>query len=83
MFSGYLSRMKAGEYRNPEIPVNSAALDRFPAAPAADSGPVLAEIYLGSINKWNDPKIFALNPGVNLSNLTIMPVWRNALNSMT
>jgi phosphate transport system substrate-binding protein len=40
------------------------------------SGPVLAEIYLGSIGKWNDPKIVELNPGVNLPNLPITPVWR-------
>jgi phosphate transport system substrate-binding protein len=40
------------------------------------SGPVLAEIYLGSIGKWNDPKIAALNPGVSLPDLTITPVWR-------
>jgi phosphate transport system substrate-binding protein len=40
------------------------------------SGPVLAEMYLGSINKWNDPKIAQLNPGVNLPDLAITPVWR-------
>src|SRR2546427_3033631 len=27
------------------------------------SGPLLAEIYLGKIRKWNDPAIAALNPG--------------------
>jgi len=27
------------------------------------SGPLLAEIYLGRIRKWNDPAIAALNPG--------------------
>jgi phosphate transport system substrate-binding protein len=30
------------------------------------SGPVLAEIFMGKISTWNDPKIAALNPGVNL-----------------
>lgn len=40
------------------------------------SGPVLAEMYLGSISNWNDPKIAQLNPGVNLPNLPITPVWR-------
>lgn len=40
------------------------------------SGPVLAEMYLGTINKWNDPKIAQLNPGVNLPELPITPVWR-------
>ena len=28
------------------------------------TGPVLADIYLGKITKWNDPAIAALNPGV-------------------
>lgn len=40
------------------------------------TGPVLAEIYLGMINKWNDPKIAQLNPGVNLPGLPITPVYR-------
>src|SRR6478672_173585 len=30
------------------------------------SGPVLANIYLGKVTKWNDPSIAALNPGANL-----------------
>jgi len=30
------------------------------------TGKVLADIILGTINKWNDPAITALNPGVNL-----------------
>ena len=30
------------------------------------TGAVLADIYLGEINKWNDPQIAALNPGVPL-----------------
>lgn len=28
------------------------------------SGPLLGDIYLGKIKKWNDPAIAALNPGV-------------------
>lgn len=30
------------------------------------TGPVLADIYLGKITKWNAPEIVALNPGVTL-----------------
>ncbi|MGY0503999.1 phosphate ABC transporter substrate-binding protein PstS [Luteimonas sp. e5] len=30
------------------------------------SGPVLADIYLGTITQWNDPRIVAENPGVTL-----------------
>jgi len=40
------------------------------------TGPVLAEIFLGKISNWDDPKIAALNPGVKLPNLKITPVYR-------
>jgi phosphate transport system substrate-binding protein len=39
-------------------------------------GDSLANIYLGNIKKWNDPKITALNPGVDLPDLAIVPVYR-------
>jgi phosphate transport system substrate-binding protein len=41
------------------------------------SGPVLAEIYLGKIAKWNDPKITAMNPGVKLPDKAISVVHRS------
>jgi len=34
--------------------------------PLTFSGPVLADIFLGKITKWNDPAIAKLNAGVNL-----------------
>lgn len=40
------------------------------------TGPVLADIFLGKITKWNDPKIAALNPGKNLPDLAITVVHR-------
>lgn len=40
------------------------------------TGEIIAEIYLGQISKWNDPKIAKINPGVNLPELLITPVWR-------
>jgi phosphate transport system substrate-binding protein len=40
-------------------------------------GETLAGIYLGQIKKWNDPKIAALNPGVTLPDLAIIPVHRS------
>ncbi len=40
------------------------------------SGPVIANIYLGGINNWDDPAIAALNPGLSLPNLPIVPVHR-------
>lgn len=40
------------------------------------SGEVLAEIWLGKINKWNDAKLTALNPDAKLPDLAITPAWR-------
>ena len=39
-------------------------------------GATLADIYLGSIHNWNDPRIAALNPGVSLPGLAITPAYR-------
>ncbi|HYZ64320.1 MAG TPA: phosphate ABC transporter substrate-binding protein PstS [Acetobacteraceae bacterium] len=40
------------------------------------TGELLADIYLGKITKWNDPKLAQLNQGVTLPNLAIAPVYR-------
>lgn len=37
----------------------------------------IANIYLGNIKNWNDPKLAALNPGVALPDLPIIPVHRS------
>ena len=41
------------------------------------SGPVLADIFLGKIKKWNDPAIVSLNPGVALGAVDINVVHRS------
>ncbi len=38
---------------------------------------VIAGIYLGVITKWNDPNIQHDNPGVNLPDHAILPVYRS------
>ena len=40
-------------------------------------GETLGEIYVGNVKKWNDPKITALNPGLNLPDKAIAPVYRS------
>ena len=40
------------------------------------TGEMLADIYLGKITKWNDPKLMEMNRGVALPNLAIAPVYR-------
>ena len=46
-------------------------------APLKLDGPTLAAIYMGTIKNWNDPRIAALNPGINLPNLGITPGHRS------
>ncbi len=41
------------------------------------TGPILADIYLGNIKKWNSSRIKAINPGVNLPNENITPIYRS------
>ena len=41
------------------------------------TGPVLAEIFLGQITRWNDPAITALNPGITLPPAPITVVHRS------
>ncbi len=40
------------------------------------TGKTIADIYLGTLTKWNDAAIAALNPGVKLPDLAIAPVYR-------
>ena len=41
------------------------------------SGPVVADIYMAKITKWNDPAIAKLNPGVKLPDMAITVVHRS------
>lgn len=51
-------------------------LDGFGKGELRITGPVLAEMFMGKISKWNDPKIAALNPGKNLPDQAITVVHR-------
>jgi phosphate transport system substrate-binding protein len=41
------------------------------------TGPLIADIYLGKIKKWNDPRLETENPAVRLPDLDITPVYRS------
>jgi phosphate transport system substrate-binding protein len=41
------------------------------------TGPILADIFLGKITKWNDPKIQSLNPDLSLPAADIIVVHRS------
>jgi phosphate transport system substrate-binding protein len=60
--------------------LSAVAVDyNVPGAPVhlhLDSN-TIAQIFLGNISNWNDSAIAALNPGANLPNLKITPVFRS------
>src|SRR5206468_6133517 len=45
--------------------------------PLVFDGPVLGNLFLGKIKKWNDPAIAKLNPGVNLPDKPVTIVHRS------
>lgn len=51
-------------------------LEGFKSGELKVTGEVLAEMFMGSISKWNDAKIAALNPGKKLPNQSITVVHR-------
>ena len=51
-------------------------LDGFKPGELQITGTVLADIYLGTISKWNDARIAALNPGKRLPDQAITVVHR-------
>lgn len=55
------------------VPYNGNALPNLMKL----TGPVLADIFVGKITKWNDPRIAKLNKGKNLPNLDITVIHRS------
>jgi phosphate transport system substrate-binding protein len=47
------------------------------------TGPVLADIFLGKITKWNDPALKKLNPGASLPDADITVVHRSESSGTT
>ena len=41
------------------------------------SGEIIADIFAGNIKMWNDERLMALNPGVELPSEAIIPVFRS------
>lgn len=52
-------------------------VDGIAAGQLRVTGPLLADIYLGKITKWNDPAIAAINPELRLPDLKILVVHRS------
>jgi phosphate transport system substrate-binding protein len=65
-----------------QIPWALSAVSVFYNVPGAPAhvrldGATISKIFLGSITNWNDSAIAKLNPGANLPNLKITPVFRS------
>ncbi len=41
------------------------------------SGELIADIFAGTVTKWNDPKIVAMNPDITLPDAAIIPTHRS------
>ncbi len=70
---------KQGQVQFPAIiggTVPVVNLDGFRPGELRITGPVLAEVFMGTINKWNNPKLQALNPGKKLPDQPITVVHR-------
>jgi phosphate transport system substrate-binding protein len=47
------------------------------------SGENVADLYLGTIKRWNDPKLAEHNPGLRLPDLAVTPVYRSDISGTT
>jgi phosphate transport system substrate-binding protein len=70
---------KLGQIQFPAIiggTVPVVNLEGFKAGELKITGPVMAEVFMGNITKWNDAKLQALNPGKKLPDQNITVVHR-------
>ncbi|WP_369060541.1 phosphate ABC transporter substrate-binding protein PstS [Caulobacter sp. 73W] len=69
----------AGLFQFPTVIGGVVPIVNLPGVAAGQlklSGALLADIYAGTVTKWSDPKIAALNAGVSIPNLPITVVHR-------
>nr|WP_047167492.1 phosphate ABC transporter substrate-binding protein PstS [Sphingomonas sp. Y57] len=70
----------AGLYQFPTVMGGVVPIVNLPGVKAGQiklTGAVLADIFMGGIRKWNDPRIARLNPGVKLMPIPITVVHRS------
>ena len=64
----------------PALIIGITPVVNIPGIRAGDltlNGPLLADIYLGAVRYWDDPRIVALNPGLQLPHMAIITVHRS------
>jgi phosphate transport system substrate-binding protein len=77
MKSDELARLGMGQFPlviGGVVPVVN--LDGIPSGRLKFSGPLLADIFLGKLKRWNDPALTALNPDLKLPNAPIVVAHR-------
>ena len=74
-----ISKLKAPAYHIPTVLGAVCITYNLPelTTPLKLTGPVVAQIFLGKITKWNAPEIASLNPGVKLPAKDILVVHRS------
>jgi phosphate transport system substrate-binding protein len=71
---------KSGLYQFPTVIGGVVPVVNLPGVQPGQlklTGPLLADIYLGAVKSWSDPKIAQVNAGVKLPNLPITVVHRS------
>jgi phosphate transport system substrate-binding protein len=77
---------KKGLFQFPTALISFAPVANIPGIHTGQlrlDGPTLAGIFLGTITKWNDPRLVELNPKLPLPDAEINTVHRNTGNTIT
>jgi phosphate transport system substrate-binding protein len=80
MSDGELAKAKGGEILHIPMVLGAVVVTyNLPDGPPsiALTGELVADIFLGKITKWSDPRIASLNPGVSLPGVDILVVHRS------
>lgn len=75
-----MSRAQGGAIMHVPMTIGAVAVSyNLPALqqPLRVTGELVADIYLGRVTRWNDPRIASLNEGVALPDEAILPVQRS------
>ena len=77
-----LAKSKNGAILHIPMTIGSVAMSyNLPSVPADKhiklTGPLVADIFLGKVKKWNDPALTQLNPGITLPDAAITVVHRS------